>query len=1209
MNRFRQGVLLFAFLLSSSALAAPPDLFVSGNHFQTSSGCSVRLRGVNVPSLEWSNTGEGPPLSSVQAAVGTYKANIIRLPVNQDRWFGCQGGSASSYQTIVDNIVNYCSGANAYVIIDLHWSGTSSTASAPCGSGWGTATGQQDMPDANAVTFWTNVANRYKNNPAVFFGLYNEPKSVSWSVWQSGGNTTQGFTTPGHQALINAIRGTGANNIIFIGGLDWAYDLRSIDSYPFTNAGNGFAYDVHIYGHKGNGTDNSSNWDTETTIAAANHPVFIGEFGPDPSGPNCNNDSGTFDNALFTFANGSNNRSYVYSWTAWSWHNGACPAMLSALPSSLNSWHGQPVVNQLATVAPTCSGSSPVPTSTPTRTATATPTTVPPNITLTKTTGGPTSGYSDAAPITMVLNVCNSSGSVTANSVTVTDNITNPLSWAFQGPGYSPWTVTVSGTPVSINPTGTTYPNLSWVVSNLPGGSCVPITFIVGSYSYTAGDACQVVSDRGIAQWSGGGPVTSNTIAITVVCAPTNTPTSTATRTYTPTFTPTSTATSSPTRTNTSTGTPTNTSTRTNSPTATPSDTPTNTATRTNSPTSTASNTSTGTPTNTPTRTNSPTATPSDTPTNTATRTNSPTSTVSNTPTRTFTNSFTPSLTATATASSTPTLTPTATLTRTNTPTSTVTNTPSSTATRTVTSTATPTATNTATRTATWTPSPTGTPTITPTPTDSPTGTLIPTDTPTRTGTPTPTGTPTRTTTSTSTASATSTATQSATRTATATSTNTAVNTPTATPTSTPSRTPTATLANTATFTSTLTNSPTATPTRTSTLTSTTTSTATSTATGTPTITPTPTDSPTGTLIPTHTPTWTGTPTPSGTPTRTATRTATTTPTATYTATATPTRTHTATDTPTNTLVNTATNTATATATRTATPSPTNSFTATHSWTPTRSFTPTITPTFTPTAVTVQVSLGGGAPSGNQLQGASNVPVEGSVLTNPSGTNVTLTSLILSETGNPAANILSVTLLKNGVPEGSPVGFSGSVASFSGLSDIVPSGGGSVTYTFQVNFSGTAAVGGYSFNLTGASGTNGQAVNFSPLPLSGATITVVVATATPTASFTPTSSFTPTATSTPTPFQENKPVLYPNPSNGGPVQVLPPPYTGTSDVRVQIFTTAFRKVREDAYSNLTYGPVTLELRDAWGTPLASGLYYVAVQTKSGRSVGKLLILR
>jgi hypothetical protein len=87
-------------------------------------------------------------------------------------------------------------------------------------------------------------------------------------------------------------------------------------------------------------------------------------------------------------------------------------------------------------------------------------------------------------------------------------------------------------------------------------------------------------------------------------------------------------------------------------------------------------------------------------------------------------------------------------------------------------------------------------------------------------------------------------------------------------------------------------------------------------------------------------------------------------------------------------------------------------------------------------------------------------------------------------------------------------------------------------------------------------------------------------------------------------------ILYPNPSDGTrPVQIVLP-LTSPSAVKVQIFTTAFRKVQEKNYPSQPVGvPVSLDLTDRGGVPLASGLYYVVVTMPQGRTIGKLLILR
>jgi hypothetical protein len=252
---------------------------------------------------------------------------------------------------------------------------------------------------------------------------------------------------------------------------------------------------------------------------------------------------------------------------------------------------------------------------------------------------------------------------------------------------------------------------------------------------------------------------------------------------------------------------------------------------------------------------------------------------------------------------------------------------------------------------------------------------------------------------------------------------------------------------------------------------------------------------------------------------------------------------------------------------------------------------------------------------------------------------VTLTSLTLtvSGTGNPA-DITSVTLLDNGTPV-TTAAFSYTTATFS-LSQTLTSS--SVTYTVQANF-GTNAAGDYTFSLTGASGSNGQEVLFSGLPVAGATVSVGQATSTPTNSFTPTPTesntpsgtatliptltFTPTFTSTPshtststpnpptstatsTPAGNGKVVVYPNPVAGETVNVLPPAHSGMQDVRVEIFTLAFRRVLDESFASVPPGvAVTVELKDNWGQPLADGLYYVVVTLDGKRSITKLLILR
>ena len=959
------------------------------------------LKGVDLDGLEFSYTDTngswpGTLLSVAQEAVTAWDSNILRVPMNQDYWFGCGDGdtNGTNYRSIVNGIVTWCASNNCYVLLDLHWSGESSTASAPCGAGWGSAatTKQQPMADANAVTFWSSVAGTYANNSAVLFDLYNEPydlgndnitptvtaDAAGYSTWLNGGTLGgASFSTPGMQALLNAVRTNGkADNVCLMGGLHWCANLVDLPASSVTNLGNGVAYAAHLYGN--NDGTSSTSWNAEIPSALlSSYPVFVGEYGPSTS---CNTDNTTFDTNIFPWITGT---AGIAGGTAWSMTNSSCPNLYTGTYTP-TAW-GTAEKDFLATPVATCPlGGSPVPTNTPVHTATPTPTTVPPKITLTKTTGGPTSGYPESGtPIPMTITVCNASGSVTANSVTVVDNVTNPLSWAQDGngPSNSPWAVTISGVPVTINPLNTSGFPITWVVSNLPGGDCVPINFNVVAYSFNANDSCQVVSDKGVANWSSGGPVTSNTIAVTVVCLTatptpsqtptstsvpfthtftatasssfTSTPTSTFTRTVTNTATNTTTKTATDTATilSTNTLTPTATNSATNAPTSTP------TPTRTNTPVSTATNTSTGTATNTVTSTVTKTVTNSATTTNTpsSTPTATHTNTPANTPTNTTGSTSTSTNTATQTATLTATFTATTTRTATDTPTLTVTSTPTMKATNTETSTSAASATNTATHTSTSTstvtdtitnsPTHTDTATITNTPTFTLTGTLPPTNTPVDTDTMTATNTPTKTSTSTET----NTSTATVTRTSSATATSTASDSPTSTYSSSPTGTAThsPTLTSTATVTSTLVN--TGTPTPSSTVTSTFTNTLVNTATPTPTATV------------THSPTVTASTT--STPINTATHTSTTTATSSATTTATVTITETPTNSSTPTITNTPTFTLTGTQPPTNTPADTDTMTATNSPSSTATATHTSTPTATSTASDSATSIYSSSPT------------------------------------------------------------------------------------------------------------------------------------------------------------------------------------------------------------------------------------------------------
>lgn len=251
----------------------PPPLHVAGNQLQTPGGKAVWLQGLAIPSLEWSAGGEHI-LQSVEKGITEWKANCIRLCLREFFWEGkgpYQKDGGMQYRQLVEDAINACAGHGAYIVLDLH---------------------DFRAPREKHEVFWRDVAAHYKNHPSVIFELLNEPHNISWDVWQKGGpvydektridvaaenkETLASFTSIGMQQLVEAIRETGAKNLIIAGGLDWGYDLSGVlNGFALKDTtGNGIMYSSHVYPWK-------SDWQGKFLALADKYPLFIGEVGAD----------------------------------------------------------------------------------------------------------------------------------------------------------------------------------------------------------------------------------------------------------------------------------------------------------------------------------------------------------------------------------------------------------------------------------------------------------------------------------------------------------------------------------------------------------------------------------------------------------------------------------------------------------------------------------------------------------------------------------------------------------------------------------------------------------------------------------------------------------------------------------------------------------------------------------------------------------------
>jgi endoglucanase len=274
---------------------AAPALHVSGNHIVTAAGKTYRLLGVNRSSAEFACVqGKGmwdatPDQASVDA-MKTWNIHVVRIPINEQCWLGTNGSpSGATYQQNIKDYVNLLVSNGINPIIDLHWTYGSVNLAGNGNCTDVNATCQKPMPDAQfAPQLWTSVATAFKGNNAVLFDLFNEPwadnadgyasAANEWKCWRDGGTCGGiGYQVAGMQSLVNAVRGTGATNVIMLGGLAWSNDLTQWLTYKPTDSTGNLMAAWHTYNF--NSCSNTSCWDSQVAPVAAQVPVVAGEIG------------------------------------------------------------------------------------------------------------------------------------------------------------------------------------------------------------------------------------------------------------------------------------------------------------------------------------------------------------------------------------------------------------------------------------------------------------------------------------------------------------------------------------------------------------------------------------------------------------------------------------------------------------------------------------------------------------------------------------------------------------------------------------------------------------------------------------------------------------------------------------------------------------------------------------------------------------------
>jgi hypothetical protein len=319
---------------------AAPRLHVAGNRLVNSRGRPVVLHGVNRSGTEFlcvqgHGIFDGPTDQASISAMKAWGINAVRIPLNEGCWNGESyvdpAYAGASYQNAIKAYVRLLNANGMVVILDLHWSDGRYpvhclSAEARC---------LKPMPDqAQAMPFWASVASTFKGNDSVIFDLFNEPfperashsEAAGWQCWRDGG-TCPGISYPvaGMQSLVNAVRATGARNVIMLGGLAYANDLTGWLANEPADPDHNLAASWHSYNF--NSCSNITCWTSEVAPVMTQVPVVAGEIGE-------NTCASGYITALMNWLD-SQSSSYL----AWAW-NADFPC--ASGPSLITSYAGSP---------------------------------------------------------------------------------------------------------------------------------------------------------------------------------------------------------------------------------------------------------------------------------------------------------------------------------------------------------------------------------------------------------------------------------------------------------------------------------------------------------------------------------------------------------------------------------------------------------------------------------------------------------------------------------------------------------------------------------------------------------------------------------------------------------------------------------------------------------------------------------------------------
>jgi Cellulase (glycosyl hydrolase family 5) len=310
---------------------ATTGLHISGSKLLNGANKEIIPHGVNRSGTEYmcvqgNGFFDGPSDETSVNAMASWHINTVRVPLNEDCWLGINGSpsdfSGPAYQKAIEDYVHLLNSKNLIVILDLHWT-------AP---GIDLATKQVAMPDMDhSPEFWTSVAKTFKGNSSVIFDLFNEPFPSSWDCWLKGSTATHtapcadlDYAAAGMQTLVDAVRTTGAQNVLIASGIAYASNLEQWAKDMPQDPNHDIMASFHDYNFTQCATLSCIQNNIQSVLPVA--PVIVGELGENDCKPTyVNNSMNWFDKVQVGYV-------------GWSWNVADC----GKFPALISNYDGTP---------------------------------------------------------------------------------------------------------------------------------------------------------------------------------------------------------------------------------------------------------------------------------------------------------------------------------------------------------------------------------------------------------------------------------------------------------------------------------------------------------------------------------------------------------------------------------------------------------------------------------------------------------------------------------------------------------------------------------------------------------------------------------------------------------------------------------------------------------------------------------------------------